>query len=108
MNLELSLEEVRLILNQGTPCSLDKTCKKISKITRAFYKERDSDWVYRLKFEYNNRNFYILFESNELAQRVKSYIKQINPLLKGCQCKSQPHYHRDDCLEFDIFGNEKW
>lgn len=24
-----------------------------------------------------------------------------------CNCKSQPQYHRDDCLEFDAFGNKK-
>ena len=24
-----------------------------------------------------------------------------------CNCKSKPDYHREDCLEFDIYGGKK-
>lgn len=24
-----------------------------------------------------------------------------------CHCKSKPEYHREDCPEYDVFGNKK-
>lgn len=27
--------------------------------------------------------------------------------MKKCNCLSAPQYHRDECLEFDTFGNKK-